>query len=344
MAPLSDDDAVALHRLVRGEMAATVVNASNPGELIMPRTMAVTAYTVPSIRFRHFQPYNVLPALVCEVETNGILSQYQQMDRASITLGIPEDIAFPEDESAAEYSLTNGYIFGSMYSASSPFDTLYQMTDTGVGTNFSAVGVSFVLSRLADIPITVHQKVTYDLKIDVVDEAGVVPDYIFSLTDRDGNVLTADEDGIFRGLGYGEYGYTLTKFGYVRQNATLKLGSADAEDVVDGILTKTITIVQAAENAWDGTSATEPAAIGGVYQIGTGAELAWFAQTVNGGTTGISAVLTADIDLAGYDWTPIGNTTKRFAGKFDGQGHKIYNFSIAYSKTSIVPYQVSLVM
>lgn len=333
------------YRLVRvAEMAATVVNASNPGELIMPGDDVTVTFdglyrTINKVSGIFNPTTYYLRYSAGEVETNGILSQYQQMDRASITLGIPEDIAFPEDESAVEYSLTNGYIFGSMYSASSPFDTLYQMTDTGVGTNFSAVGVSFVLSRLADIPITVHQKVTYDLKIDVVDEAGVVPDYIFSLTDRDGNVLTADEDGIFRGLGYGEYGYTLTKFGYVRQNATLKLGSADAEDVVDGILTKTITIVPAAENAWDGTSATEPTAIGGVYQIGTGAELAWFAQTVNGGTTGISAVLTADIDLAGYDWTPIGNTTKRFAGKFDGQGHKIYNFSIAYSKTSIVPYQ-----
>ena len=29
---------------------------------------------------------------------------------------------------------------------------------------------------------------------------------------------------------------------------------------------------------WDGTSVTEPAIVDGVYQIGTGAELAWFAK------------------------------------------------------------------
>ena len=155
-----------------------------------------------------------------DVEFEGRVPQYQQMDNASITLEIPEDIAFEEDEDSTNYTFTNGYIYGSMYSASSPFDTLYEMTDTGVGTNFSAVGVSFVLSRLADIPIPVHQRVTYDLKIDVVDDEGVVTDYNLSLSDRDGNVFIADEDGIFRGLGYGPYQYTLAKVGYVRQSGT----------------------------------------------------------------------------------------------------------------------------
>ena len=66
-----------------------------------------------------------------------------------------------------------------------------------------------------------------------------------------------------------------------------------------------------------------PAESSGVYQIGTAEDLLWFAETVNGGETGISAVLTADIDLTGADWPGIGDYDSRFAGSFDGQGHTV---------------------
>lgn len=329
------------YRLVRvAEMTATVTNASNPGEHFMPGDdVTITfdgLYRAVNKVSGIFNPLTYyLRYTVGETEVNGSLAQYQQMDRASITLTIPEDISFPEGESTVDYSFTNGYIYGSMYSASSPFDTLYNMTDTGVGTNFSAVGVSFVLSRLADIAVEVEQRVYYDLKIAVSDGENAVADYTFTLTDPDGNVLTADENGVYQDLSYGLYTYTLVKVGYVCQNGSLRLGSVDAGDVVDGILTKTITIVKAAENAWDGTTVTEPAADeNGIYKIGTGAELAWFAQTVNAGTTGISGVLTADIDLANYNWTPIGNSTNNFAGSFDGNNHKIYNMNITNTAAS----------
>lgn len=62
----------------------------------------------------------------------------------------------------------------------------------------------------------------------------------------------------------------------------------------------------------------------GVYQIGTAEELLWFAETVNGGNTGISGVLTADIDLsATTTWPGIGLVNKSFSGSFDGQGHTV---------------------
>ncbi len=67
-----------------------------------------------------------------------------------------------------------------------------------------------------------------------------------------------------------------------------------------------------------------PAESEGVYQIGTAEELLWFAETVNDGETGISGVLTADIDLTGtVDWPGIGIYGSRFAGSFDGQGHTV---------------------
>lgn len=118
----------------------------------------------------------------------------------------------------------------------------------------------------------------------------------------------------------------------------LSSGSADAEKVENGVITVKFTVRKAAENAWDGKTATEPkTGENGVYLIGTGAELAWFAQKVNGGSTKISGILTADIDLAGYEWTPIGTASKQFAGTFDGQNHTVDNLSINYSSTTPIP-------
>ena len=74
----------------------------------------------------------------------------------------------------------------------------------------------------------------------------------------------------------------------------------------------------------------EPAQKDGVYQIGTADELVWFAKQVNGGSTAISGVLTAEIDLNGFDWTPIGSSAKKFSGSFDGAGHTIKNMTIDY--------------
>ena len=69
--------------------------------------------------------------------------------------------------------------------------------------------------------------------------------------------------------------------------------------------------------------ADEPVQTEGVYRIGSAEELLWFAQTVNGGETGLSAVLTEDIDLTGVDWPGIGTETHKFTGSFDGQNHTV---------------------
>lgn len=73
-----------------------------------------------------------------------------------------------------------------------------------------------------------------------------------------------------------------------------------------------------------------PAQKDGVYQIGTADELVWFAKQVNGGSTAISGMLTAEIDLNGFDWTPIGSSAKKFSGSFDGAGYAIKNLTIDY--------------
>ncbi len=62
------------------------------------------------------------------------------------------------------------------------------------------------------------------------------------------------------------------------------------------------------------------------YEIGTADELMEFAQKVNGGETGAYAVLTADIDLSGKEWTGIA-TGNPYTGVFDGKGFSIKNLT-----------------
>ncbi len=75
----------------------------------------------------------------------------------------------------------------------------------------------------------------------------------------------------------------------------------------------------------------------GYYAISNSPDLYWFAKEVYNGSTSINAVLTADIvvnenvltaegELNGtptYSWTPIGTSSQKYAGTFDGNGHTI---------------------
>lgn len=68
--------------------------------------------------------------------------------------------------------------------------------------------------------------------------------------------------------------------------------------------------------------------------ISSAAGLEWVAAEVNSRNNyfeGKNVVLTADIDLAGYNWTPIGSAAQDhgFMGNFDGNGYTIKNLNIA---------------
>ena len=107
----------------------------------------------------------------------------------------------------------------------------------------------------------------------------------------------------------------------------------------------------AVDSAWDGSIATAFAGGSGTendpYQIDDGAQLAYLASEVNKGQTYENSyfVLTADIDLANHDWTPIGNSFsdalfgrtdyRLFAGNLDGKGHTIFNISIGTESTPL---------
>ncbi len=66
------------------------------------------------------------------------------------------------------------------------------------------------------------------------------------------------------------------------------------------------------------------------YEISSANGLKAFAGKVNSGTSykNETVKLTADIDLANEEWTPIGKSGSTFQGVFDGQGHTISNLYI----------------
>lgn len=62
----------------------------------------------------------------------------------------------------------------------------------------------------------------------------------------------------------------------------------------------------------------------GTYTVTSANGLMNIAELVNGGKTDINITLTADIDLTGKDWTPIGTDyDNSYKGTFDGGGHTI---------------------
>ena len=117
-----------------------------------------------------------------------------------------------------------------------------------------------------------------------------------------------------------------------------------------GIEFKTDTTLYAVwENHHDGngdmicdlcqTALSAPTTVNGIYQISNKNQLIWFMQYVNAGNKSASAVLTADIDMGGYNWTPIASTAsyhesgavvtdKGYTGTFDGAGYVIKNFTV----------------
>ena len=80
---------------------------------------------------------------------------------------------------------------------------------------------------------------------------------------------------------------------------------------------------------WDGKEVKEPAYDATTYYITEPAELAWFAQAVNGGNkfAGKTVKLMNNIYLDNSMWTPIGATGK-FEGTFDGQKNTIFDLNV----------------
>ena len=135
-----------------------------------------------------------------------------------------------------------------------------------------------------------------------------------TLTHPVGGTIAADGNGAYIVYAGETYAYTVAKANYITVSGSFTAAQNDTIKV-------TLTYAGA---GWDGTTKTKPAQDkSGVYQIGTAAELAWFADAVNKGDTTISGKLTANINLNGKTWTAIGTSSNKFAGTLDGDSHTV---------------------
>lgn len=135
-----------------------------------------------------------------------------------------------------------------------------------------------------------------------------------TLTHPVGGTIAADGNGAYIVYAGETYAYTVAKADYITVSGSFTAAKNDTIKV-------TLTYAGA---GWDGTTKTKPAQDeSGVYQIGTAAELAWFADAVNKGDTTISGKLTANINLNGKTWTAIGTSSNKFAGALDGDSHTV---------------------
>ena len=175
-----------------------------------------------------------------------------------------------------------------------------------VGTNpgFDAPKTAGILSRLPEITIPVVKLDFLTGKLSFQDQNGTAidrKDLTVTLKDSAGNGIAVAEDGTFKAYAE-EYFYTVSGAGveYATGSVTMK---------EEGSNEFTITLQATAAGAWDGKTQTEPQTDeNGVYQIGTGAELAWFVAKSK--DADVSGVLTADINLGKYAWLNISSSKK----------------------------------
>ena len=175
-----------------------------------------------------------------------------------------------------------------------------------VGTNpgFDAPKTAGILSRLPEITIPVVKLDFLTGKLIFQDQNGTAidrKDLTVTLADSAGNGIAVAEDGTFKAYAE-EYFYTVS-------GAGVEYASGSVTMTEEGSNEFTITLQATAAGAWDGKTQTEPQTDeNGVYQIGTGAELAWFVAKSK--DADVSGVLTADINLGKYAWLNISSSKK----------------------------------
>ena len=117
------------------------------------------------------------------------------------------------------------------------------------------------------------------------------------------------------------------------------LGSYNVHDAGGYLIPQgNVTVKALWEETW-AVNYTKPSGSGtdsSPYQVDSASDLAYFAYKtqIQGQESYDHIVLTDDIDLAGYDWLPMGRargTNTGFRGTFDGQGHTISNLNVNVS-------------
>lgn len=223
----------------------------------------------------------------------------------TLTLKTPDGATVVlKDRSGAEITGKNGAYTVAAGTYAYTVSKFGYETETGSITVNADVNKTVTLSELASCTLTFAVTPAENAKVTVTHPVG--------------GTIKPETDGGYK-LYLGEtYAYTVTKADYIPVHGSITA----AEDK-----TLSFTLTYAGEG-WDGTAKTAPTQDkNGVYQIGTAAELAWFADAVNKGGTTISGKLTANINLNGKTWTAIGTSSNKFAGTLDGDEAHHYTVS-----------------
>ena len=184
----------------------------------------------------------------------------------------------------------------------------------GAERGFNAPSVSGILARLPELTLALAKTEFLTGKLSFVGSDGKAiarTSLTVTLKDAAGNTVNVADDGSFKCYAE-EYFYTISG-----QGVEYTTGSVTVTK--DGTNQFSVTLTVTSNTAWDGSSKTEPQkSEDGVYQIATGAELAWFVNESK--TADVSGVLTADIALGKYAWLNIDSGKKV---ELDGAGHEI---------------------
>lgn len=219
----------------------------------------------------------------------------------TLTLKTPDGATVVlKDRSGAEITGKNGAYTVAAGTYAYTVSKFGYETKTGNITVSADVNETVTLSELASCTLTFAVTPAENAKVTVTHPVG--------------GTIKPETDGGYK-LYLGEtYAYTVTKADYVPVHGSITA----AEDK-----TLSFTLTYAGEG-WDGTAKTAPTQDkNGVYQIGTAAKLAWFADAVNKGDTTISGKLTANINLNDKAWTAIGTDSNKFAGTLDGDNYTV---------------------
>ena len=219
----------------------------------------------------------------------------------TLTLNTPDGATVVlKDRSGAEITGKNGAYTVAAGTYAYTVSKFGYETETGSITVNADVNKTVTLSELASCTLTFAVTPAENAKVTVTHPVG--------------GTIKPETDGGYK-LYLGEtYAYTVTKADYIPVHGSITA----AEDK-----TLSFTLTYAGEG-WDGTAKTAPTQDkNGVYQIGTAAELAWFADAVNKDGTTISGKLTANINLNGKTWTAIGTDSNKFAGTLDGDNYTV---------------------
>lgn len=219
----------------------------------------------------------------------------------TLTLKTPDGATVVlKDRSGAEITGKNGAYTVAAGTYAYTVSKFGYETKTGNITVSADVNETITLSELATRTLTFAVTPAENAKVTVTHPVG--------------GTIKPEADGGYK-LYLGEtYAYTVAKENYITVSGSFTAAKND---------TIKVTLTYAGEG-WDGTTKTEPAQDErGVYLIDTAAELAWFADAVNGGQKAINGKLTANINLNGKPWTAIGTSSNKFAGTLDGDSHTV---------------------